>query len=232
MSPLLSGMVLGLAGSLHCAGMCGPVLLVLTHGARSGARGIAVYHTARISTYVLIGLPAGYAGRIAIDAGLGRIAAVIAGALLLAAAAVGASRSPGSISRLWSSAIIRVGGRAAALTQRRRVVGWALAGSVNGLLPCGLIYGAAVIAGAFGSIPRSALFMAGFGLGTLPALLTIRLAAGAAPHGVRQALGFARPVVLILAGLLLIWRGTMAERPGVHDHQNTSPAAGASQLHP
>lgn len=231
MTPLLSGIILGLAGSLHCAGMCGPVLLVLAPGGRPAPRGAAIYHAARISMYVLIALPVGYAGRLAAGGSVGRVVAITAGALLIGSAAFGAQKWTRQVSRAWSSTVVRLGGLAVVFARRRPVVGYMVAGSVHGLLPCGLIYGAAGIAAAFGSVPGSALFMIGFGLGTLPALLGITIAASAAPAALRRTLRLAGPLVMVLAGLLLIWRGSAPASSTIHDHQNTR-ALDTRHLHP
>ena len=62
MTWFLAGAALGVAGSLHCAGMCGPLLLVI-HGPLPQSRRvprIALYHGARIVVYALLGVPAGW----------------------------------------------------------------------------------------------------------------------------------------------------------------------------
>ena len=58
---LLAGAALGLAGSVHCAGMCGPLLLAVHGGVPRSQmmRRMALYHAARVVMYVLLGIPAG-----------------------------------------------------------------------------------------------------------------------------------------------------------------------------
>src|ERR1700761_8607152 len=50
-------LLMGFTGSLHCAGMCGPIMWILPFQALQGLKrwlAIALYHTGRISTYALI----------------------------------------------------------------------------------------------------------------------------------------------------------------------------------
>jgi len=53
---VVSALLLGLAGSPHCAAMCGPIHLFL---ARAGGRGLWAYHVGRVITYGGIGALAG-----------------------------------------------------------------------------------------------------------------------------------------------------------------------------
>jgi uncharacterized protein len=223
MTWLLAGVLLGLAGSAHCAGMCGPLLLVLRGGDGStpfdGWRRTFTYHGARVTMYVLLAIPAGYAGRALTAGNLGRAVGIVAGALLLIGA-TGAStaRWTRPVSRAWSAALIRAGANAARLTRRRPQLGYAVLGVVNGLLPCGLVYAAATAASATGTMAGAALFMGGFGIGTIPALLAVTVSAAAVPASLRRRLRFAGPAVMALAGVLLIARALTADAAGIHQH--------------
>jgi sulfite exporter TauE/SafE len=236
MTSVLAGFVLGLAGSAHCAAMCGPVLLVLTRGAHSSARtarrAALVYHASRIAMYVLLAVPAGYAGRALAAEGLGRVLAILAGVVLLfAAAASGGHTWFRPVSRAWSAAVVRLGVRATALTRRYPLAGYAVLGMVNGLVPCGLVYAAATSAAAFGAVSASVLFMAGFGLGTVPALLGLTMAAVSIPLPLRRRLGFVGPAIMAIAGLLLIGRALLPPAPAGHHHALSSQLpASSSQL--
>jgi len=230
MTILLAGMLLGLAGSAHCAGMCGPVLLVVMGGAnssrRAAGRAALIYHTCRLSMYVLLAIPAGYAGRALALAGLGRVMAVVAGALLLVAATgSGGQRWMRPVSLAWSTVVICLGMKARTFTRQSPHFGYAVLGLVNGLIPCGLVYAAITTAAAVGSIAGSALFMSGFGLGTVPALLGVTIAAAAVPVTLRQRLRFVGPAVMAFAGLLLIGRGVMPANSAVHEHSDAAPVA-------
>ena len=230
MTPLLTGFMLGLAGSGHCAGMCGP--LVLTFG-RSLARARRVqmqdallYHAGRLLTYVALALPLGFIGQALVLRGFGRALAVVAAGLLLASAA-------SAMKSGWSGPIERVAAtvasRACATAHRWRllhpVAGPAIAGAAHGLIPCGLVYAAAAASAAMGSTGHAALSMIGFGLGTLPILIALSISAAAVPVGWRMRLRQLTPVVLALTAVLLLIRGFTQPSSAGH-HQHTSMAMG------
>jgi len=83
----------------------------------------------------------------------------------------------------------------------------ALGDVVNGLLPCGLTYTAALAAAALHRVPAATLFMTGFWLGTLPALAIVSISAAALPRIPAARLRWITPVAMTIAGLLLIVRG-------------------------
>lgn len=221
MTFLLSGLVLGLAGSVHCAGMCGPILLAVN---RSAARPTAlarmlVYHGARVFIYGILGAAAGFTGHAAATAGLGRAIAVATGALLVVGSlgAVGGRIRP--VTTAGSLLAVRAGTVALALTRRRPLSGHAILGLANGLLPCGLLYAALATSLALGTVVRSVVFMFGFGLGTVPALLALTISAASIPMPWRRRFRLAAPVVMIVAGSLLIARGVMPIESGSHHHE-------------
>jgi uncharacterized protein len=143
--PMLLAM--GLAGSLHCAGMCGG-LAVLAGGARPRGR-FLLYLAGKASAYVFLGALAGALGQTVLrTAPIGwgsRALAIVAGALLLLAGleTLGVWR----VKAAWLGALPRTvaelaaGGPSGAL----------LMGAANGLLPCPLVYAFAAAAAVFAS---------------------------------------------------------------------------------
>jgi uncharacterized protein len=233
---LLAGAVLGLAGSIHCAGMCGPLLLAVARGASRAAlvRRMSLYHAARICTYALLGIPAGYAGRAGSFGLFGRTVA-FTGGILLVAAASGAlfSRHGRSASHRWSLVIVRAGAAAAKLTRRHSHLGPLALGAVNGLLPCGLVYAAAAAAAATGTVNSAVTFMIAFGAGTVPLLFALTVSAAAVPATMRHRLRFLAPALMALAGLLLIVRAFVGIHPGEHhQHMPTVSLARCAPLAP
>ena len=161
-------------GSLHCAGMCGPLVLmtpVVGHTRASHIASRATYHLGRVATYAVIGLIFGLVGESIIFAGLQRWLSFVVGVLMLLALFASFSfkaqltRIPFAIKSIFAKFI----------HQRTFVSIFAL-GATNGLLPCGLVYLAATASIAAGSIASAAAYMLLFGLGTLPMLLTISFA--------------------------------------------------------
>jgi len=200
-------LALGVFGSLHCAAMCGPLLLALPVAPGGAGRFIAgrlLYQAGRVTTYGLLGLIAGLVGKSIFLAGLQRwlsIAlgvAVLAGFLLSKKIAVSAP------------AVRLVGRLKAAMGSQLRQPGFrslVLLGLLNGLLPCGLVYVAVAGAVARGNLADGLIYMALFGLGTLPMMLGIGLSGRAFPLAFRLKMRRAIPAGVCLLGGLLILRG-------------------------
>lgn len=215
---LVAGALLGLAGSSHCAAMCGPLLVAINPTSRSSRPEAYVrmlaYHAGRVLMYAMLGVLVGYAGERLMLVGIGRGLAILAGALLLLTAAgstIGARLGP--LERAWSRVALFASGSALAFARRHRRLGYVALGLANGLLPCGLLYGAVAGAASTGSVGRSIAFMTGFGAGTVPLLLALTISATTIPTAFRKHFRLVLPAVMALAGLLLIARGIDAINP-------------------
>ena len=213
MMPFVSGLALGIAASGHCMAMCGPLVLVLGGSlARTSrfnqAQTTALYHAGRVLIYLLLALPAGVIGQTLAWSGFSRGVSIVAGLMLLAGAA-GAfhTRLARPLARSFGGAASR--GCAAALHWRRLhpIAGSLASGAANGLLPCGLVYAAVAAAAGMGDAGDAALLMAGFGLGTTPALVALSMAPAWVPIAVRRRASRLRPWLLAATALLLIARG-------------------------
>jgi uncharacterized protein len=211
MTELVAGFALGLAGSGHCALMCGPLMLALHRGSGSAAGSAFAYHQmGRVVVYVIAGALAGSAGHAAGLAGFGRAVAVSTGAVLILGA-VPRAGAPG-LTRITAAFGRRLSGLTSMVTRRlghrRRLHAFAL-GAVNGLLPCGMTYAALASATALGSAAHAMLFMAGFGLGALPALAAwqaVRL-----PRALVRRLELATRFAVIVIGVSLAAQGLNTE---------------------
>jgi sulfite exporter TauE/SafE len=82
-------------------------------------------------------------------------------------------------------------------------------GMANGLLPCGMLYSALLLALTAGGLGESAVVMTVFGFATMPALLATSLAAGTLPAAWRPRLAALAPVALGGVGLMLVARGLL-----------------------
>lgn len=206
-----TALLLGVAGSLHCVGMCGPLMLAmpLPSNSRMQAFGHALgYQAGRISTYVALGLLFGLLGKGLSVAGFQQWLSVFAGILLLIAA---------FFSLQWESTLWNIPGADKAVGFLRRNIGRLLRerptgatlglGMLNGLLPCGLVYAAAAGAVAAADVWQGAGFMFFFGLGTLPLPLLLMLGAGKLSLDWRRRLRFMQPFLMFAAGVLLLYRG-------------------------
>ena len=216
MTPWLAGVLLGLASSVHCVAMCGPLVVAIgrTAPASRGARLIhaLLYHLARVTTYGLLAIPAGVAGRMLDVRGFGRMVAIGAGVLLLAAAA-GSLRRPGRAASAYSRWLTRSAAPLFAWARSHRVAGPLATGAVNGVLPCGLVYAALATAAAAGSATAGVLVMGGFGAATAAVLMALSLGAASMPSSWRARLRPLSPIVLALTAAILIARGVMTNQP-------------------
>lgn len=204
---LWTAFVLGLMGSLHCAGMCGPIALALPSSASNRTAflvGRGLNQLGRIAVYVLLGVISGLVGKTLVLAGVQQGLSIGLGILMLIAVFT-TQLAP------WSSRMTRwvgwVKSSLARYLKQGTPVSLAAMGAMNGLLPCGLVYVACGGAASTGSVGEGMAYMALFGLGTVPMMLSISLAGRSIPMGVRLRLQSVVPACLVLMGTLLILRG-------------------------
>jgi len=206
---LAAAFLLGLAGSAHCFGMCGPLALI-------ARRRPLAHHAGRVCVYLMLGAIAGSGGAAVAHAGSRNWLALGAGAAFLvsAAATLGRFRLPAMrrLDRAVGGALIR----ARALVARCRIGGTFLFGIVNGLLPCGLLYTAIAGSAASGDTVTAVLFMAAFAAGTLPMFTVLSFSAGAVSPRLPRVLRQAAPLATALVGALLLARGL--EPGSLHAH--------------
>ncbi|NNF04057.1 MAG: sulfite exporter TauE/SafE family protein [Rhodothermales bacterium] len=183
-------------------------------GASDGARNVwirprfLVYGFGKALTYGTLGLIVGLIGAVtATLQGGQQMLTIVAGVVLIAVGLhlAGVSWLSRMAAPIGGSHLI--GWMAGQL--RGRGVGPALAlGMLNGLLPCGLVYGALAAALAQGSVAESSLFMVVFGAGTVPALwLSTRLAGWVSIEN-RILLARLSGVLLVLYGAFTLLRGS------------------------
>ncbi|HEU5125422.1 MAG TPA: sulfite exporter TauE/SafE family protein [Verrucomicrobiae bacterium] len=207
MSELWTAFLLGLIGSLHCAGMCGPLALALpvTSGsALSFAAGRAAYNLGRVLTYCGLGVIFGLMGKTLLLAGIQRWVSISLGVLLLAG--LFGSRKL-ALSRPVSVLVAWLKTRMSARLRQRSFSSLLLLGILNGLLPCGLVYVAGAGAVLSDSVLSGAAYMAAFGAGTLPMMLAISGSGKLIPLSLRLKLLKALPISVFLLATLLILRG-------------------------
>lgn len=216
---------LGLVSSLHCAQMCGPLVLAysipLPSGSRRSAWAHLAYNAGRIITYACFGAIAGAAGggllTIGRLAGIERWAAMTAGAAMILAGILMSGWLP-------QQTLVRIGGGSGSWISRTSgrllrspdPASKLTLGLVLGFLPCGLVYAALIKALDAGSAFAGAVTMVAFGAGTSAALLGIGLFSSAITARLgRHANRFATVSILLL-GAFLLWRGYIGAAPGCH----------------
>jgi sulfite exporter TauE/SafE len=226
-----------LAGSLHCAGMCGGFVAFYS-GSEPGRRGRRylahlTYNGGRLASYLLLGALAGLLGA-AVDlagsmAGVQRIAAIAAGALMVVWGVyslvqaldfpIPAVPLPGFVLR-FSTRVNRL------VRERPPVARALLLGLFSTLLPCGWLYAFAVLAAGTGGPWSGMLVMTAFWAGTVPVMLGLGLSLQWLTAPLRRRLPVVTAVVLIVVGLLwLVGRATM---PTHESHQHPTVGTVAS----
>jgi uncharacterized protein len=210
---LWTAFILGLVGSLHCAGMCGPLALALPMaGNTAGAflMGRLAYNAGRIVTYCALGVVFGLVGRTLLLAGVQRWVSIGLGATLL----VGLFTSRQlALWRPVTALVEALKSRMGALLRRRSFFSLAMLGLLNGLLPCGLVYVAGAGATNTSGMLAGAQYMAAFGVGTVPMMLAISLSGKLVPLRLRLQLRKAIPVSVFLLAVLLVLRGMSLNIP-------------------
>ena len=202
-----TALLLGLVGSLHCAGMCGPLALALPVGAKSTTRFLAgrlAYNAGRIVTYCVLGLILGLVGRTLFLAGVQRWTSISLGLALLVG--LFSSRKL-ALWRPVTGLVEALKYRMSAQLRQRSFSSLMILGLLNGLLPCGLVYVACAGATATNGALDGIRYMAVFGLGTVPMMLGISMSGRLMPLALRLQLRKAIPVSVLLLASLLILRG-------------------------
>jgi len=208
---ILPAILLGVAGSLHCVAMCGPLLLALPVEStikRAALQQMLPYHSGRILTYAGLGMLFGLFGKGIAVAGFQQLLSIISGIFMIGMALM-AWRFEYWITALpgFSKFTKKVQQAMGGLLRQQPHGKDFLIGSLNGLLPCGMVYVALAGSMATAGPWEGAIFMASFGLGTLPMLLSLSLFGQSVKGLVRQKIKLVQPVLLIFAGCLLIQRG-------------------------
>ena len=236
----------GLAGSLHCVGMCGPILIGFTQAVgrtpaarpAGAARGPApfhleflAYHAGRIWTYAMLGLAAGFLGtRARAGAALydwQRPVTVVLAAAVIAAGVLLLGVLPAARLEafLTGCGIARLRGRPwfASLTASPGPLPRLLLGAIMGLLPCGLVYAMLALVA---SLPpaHAAAGMLVFGLGTIPSLTAVLLFGRSISGWVRRHGTRLVAATLIVAGAVMMWRALSSPADHIHHATNVGSA--------
>lgn len=206
------GFFMGLLGSVHCIGMCGPLVMALPISQMNPVQKVLatiLYHIGKITTYGLLGVVVGVFGKQIPFYNVQQHLSIVIGSLMLVYVLwvfyLHPKRKLGFLKIDWlQKPIIAALGK---LFKQNNVGSFLLIGFLNGLLPCGMIYLALGSAWANQSALQSGLFMVLFGLGTLPALLMVAFGGQLMGFAFRQKIQKAFPYMLFSMGVLLILRG-------------------------
>ena len=213
---LWSAFTLGLFGSLHCLGMCGPIAMALPLSAtekRSVVRQSLLYNFGRVASYSILGLIMGLLGWGVLIAGYQKSLSVILGAILILAALFSVSIENQIFKLRFFNRIFE--GIKSIMGRLMSVNAYSNSfkiGLVNGVLPCGMVYIALAGALTSGGLTKATLYMTLFGLGTLPMMMAVMLFSN---FNKRFFSKFRKwlPLIMFVFGLILIKRGLALEIP-------------------
>ncbi|NJN27245.1 MAG: sulfite exporter TauE/SafE family protein [Cyclobacteriaceae bacterium] len=208
---LWSAFLIGLFGSFHCIGMCGPIALALPVQGNHYFRlivGRVLYNLGRAITYAFIGLFFGLVGQGLSLAGLQQWVSILAGILILLMVLMPAKMAQGIYLLKPAYGFTNFLKRKFGLLLRHQsVMSTFFIGLLNGFLPCGLVYIAVAGALASGSYTGGAAYMFVFGLGTLPIMLAVSLAGNFIGLNLRKRINKMIPAFMVVLAFLFILRG-------------------------
>lgn len=224
---ILAASMMGLAGSLHCVGMCGPLISMMPYDRTSRIKFIttkALNHLGRITTYVLLGIIFGLMGKAIVVAGFQQWLSIVSGVLILSMV-------------FWPKQWLKftpkskifgftswVKAKFSSLLKSREPSTLYFLGLINGLLPCGLLYMALAASISTGSATNGALFMLMFGFGTVPALVLIGIFASTLKQRFAKSFMKVSRVLLVMTAFLLIVRGSNLGIPYLSPKVNVEKA--------
>ena len=234
MGALLTGVLIAsLLGSLHCVGMCGGFVAFYSGADGSGgARRLlshAAYSGGRLVAYSILGLAAGAIGA-ALDlagslAGVQRVAAVAAGAVMIAWGIL-ALLQIGGVKVFKHSSKSRISDwlrRGISLVGRRPpTVRAAVVGLLSGVLPCGWLWAFVVTAAGTGSALGGVAVMAAFWAGTVPVLLALGFGAQFLSIPLRKHIPAITALILVALGLYAIIGRPTTVMAAVQKHQHAT----------
>ena len=219
------GFMIGILGSLHCVGMCGPLAMALPIAQKTGASkifGALLYNVGRASTYAAMGLILGLLGVGAKIYGLQQWTSIVLGVIMILSVVLGSWFNM----KAW---VQKLSLKNAGFIQRgiskrlkdAKPTTLFIIGILNGLLPCGLVYIAISGALVSPSLANSVLFMFLFGLGTLPMMFAIVYFSNLIKGRILSKIQKLIPVFIIVLGLLFIMRGLNLGIPYLSPKFNT-----------
>ena len=209
---------LGLFGSLHCVGMCGPLAIAFSNKADNtqsqNVSSALYYNLGRTATYSVLGLVFGILGSFLFVADLQKVVSILLGLLLIVSFLfnidIDRSINQNSLVKKYYFSIKKY---IAEIMNKSQAYHPFQLGLANGLLPCGLVYLALAGALSTGNILGGAGFMALFGLGTLPMLFALTTGFGLFPSHFRLHFRKILPYVTLCFGVFLVYRGLVVGMP-------------------
>ncbi len=233
---LVSAIALGLMGSLHCVGMCGPIAFMLPVDRSNNFKKIFqvfLYHIGRLFAYGLIGLVFGLLGKGLYVFGMQQKLSIIIGVLMIIIVlipykTIGRYNLSKPVFRIMTKLKNRLGQE----LKKKSPDTFLTIGFLNGFLPCGLVYMALFGAIAMGSAVEGSLYMVLFGLGTIPLMTTAIYMSGLLKRSAKKRIQQLIPIFVVVIGVLFILRGMGLGIPYISPKPVTEMVSSAMECHP
>ena len=215
----LSALILGLVGSFHCVGMCGPIAVALPINSSTWftrITGVLLYNIGRTVTYGVMGAVFGVLGEGIQLGGFQRWVSIAMGAIMILTVVFPfLFKNTELFNKYIYGYVDKLKNSIGPLFSNSSFGSLFIIGLLNGLLPCGLVYVALAGAIASGGVASGSLYMFIFGLGTLPMLAVVSLAGNLITGGFKSKINKLIPYVIVLIGALFILRGLQLGIPYV-----------------
>jgi sulfite exporter TauE/SafE len=207
---IIAAITLGFLGSFHCIGMCGPIALTIPVNRNTKFNifaGSLIYNLGRITTYSIIGVLFGFLGKGFVLAGWQNSLSIALGISILIILIIPNISKKYFPTSLLMRFLEKLKSKIRILFGIKTLTSLYTIGILNGLLPCGLVYMAIAGSIATGDEIKGALFMSGFGAGTLPTMMLITFVRDYITIGFRENIRKVIPVFVGVMAILLILRG-------------------------
>lgn len=189
--------------------MCGPIALALPqHEGQPYLKVISalLYNFGRVITYAIIGILFGTLGKGLFMGGIQQAVSIATGVIIILVVAF-----PYIVpSKFKQVSVLQIPFMRKAFSnafKMKSLSAYLFLGLINGLLPCGFVYIALSGAMLTGNTMDGSLFMFLFGLGTIPAMFSMSMMGSFININFRNKIKKAVPVISIVVGIILIFRG-------------------------
>jgi len=207
---VITGFILGLTSNFHCIGMCGPIALAIPVNRKNNLtilNGAFQYNLGRVLSYAMLGILVGMIGLSIHTFGALQWLSILSGIFLIVFAwrkylkSIFNTHIPNlPIQGFLNKSLGKV-------IRSKNPFKLLFLGSLNGLLPCGMVYAGLLNALLTGSVLGSSFAMIAFGIGTLPAMVGVIFMANKITPNLRSKFNKVVPYLISLVGLLIVLRG-------------------------
>jgi uncharacterized protein len=216
---LVTAFIMGLAGSLHCAGMCSPLAVAITNTNTGALKNRILYNFGRMSMYGILGGIVAAIGYVLPIKDFQNVLSIVLGMTLIVMATTGIT---GIAIPFVTKTVINFSATLKTIfsrfIQHKTPGALLLLGALNGLLPCGLTVIALSFCLTFTTPVAGFAFMFTFGIGTLPVMLGLVSVFGMITNRSHWNVKRITTGLLAISGVILIARVFLIHVHEVHQH--------------